>query len=107
MVAVMRQLVVCQTVNTPQRRRRRTIRKARSHSAALGDTHMADISACTPLLAESDTQNNTTSTPNAASVADADKVINIQIDSTQVEGEFWSANVDIQSYRVLNRRGPR
>ncbi|XP_056294475.1 zinc finger matrin-type protein 1 [Pseudoliparis swirei] len=47
---------------------------------------MADISACTPLLAESDTQNNTTSTPNAASVTDADKVINIQIDSTQVEG---------------------
>ncbi|XP_034726043.1 zinc finger matrin-type protein 1 isoform X1 [Etheostoma cragini] len=43
-------------------------------------------SVCTPLLAESDAQNNTTSTPNAASVTDADKVINTKIDSTQVKG---------------------
>uniref|UniRef100_A0A3B4Y4M6 Zinc finger matrin-type 1 n=1 Tax=Seriola lalandi dorsalis TaxID=1841481 RepID=A0A3B4Y4M6_SERLL len=33
----------------------------------------------------SDAQNNTTSTPNAASVTDADKVINTKIDSTQIE----------------------
>ncbi|XP_068450657.1 zinc finger matrin-type protein 1 [Clinocottus analis] len=48
---------------------------------------MDDRSVCTPLLAESDTHHNTTSTPNAASVTDADKVINTQIDSTQVEGD--------------------
>lgn len=45
-------------------------------------------SVCSPLLAESDSQNNTTSTPNAASVTDADKVIKTKVDSTQVEGEF-------------------
>lgn len=44
-------------------------------------------SVCAPLLAESDAQNYTTSTPHAASVTDADKVINTNIDSTQVEGE--------------------
>ena len=49
---------------------------------------MADRSVCTPLLAESDAQNNKTSTPHAASATDADKVINTKIDSTQVEGEF-------------------
>lgn len=49
---------------------------------------MDDRSVCTPLLAESDAQHNTTSTPHAASVPDADKVINTKIDSTQVEGEF-------------------
>ncbi|XP_070702752.1 zinc finger matrin-type protein 1 [Pempheris klunzingeri] len=48
---------------------------------------MDDTSVCAPLLAESDAQNNTTSTPNAASVTDADKVINTKIDSAQVEGE--------------------
>ncbi|XP_034388527.1 zinc finger matrin-type protein 1 isoform X2 [Cyclopterus lumpus] len=48
---------------------------------------MADISVCTPLLAESDTLNNTTSTPNAASVTDAGPVINTLIDRTQVEGD--------------------
>ncbi|XP_029288697.1 zinc finger matrin-type protein 1 [Cottoperca gobio] len=47
---------------------------------------MDDTSVCPPLLAESDAQNNTTSTPNAASATDADKVINTQIDRTQVEG---------------------
>lgn len=49
---------------------------------------MDDRSVCTPLLAESDTQNTTASSPNAASVTNAGKVINTQIDSTQVEGEF-------------------
>lgn len=49
---------------------------------------MDDTSVCTPLPAESDSQNNTSSTPNVASVTDADKVINTKIDSTQVEGEF-------------------
>ncbi|XP_028431928.1 zinc finger matrin-type protein 1 isoform X1 [Perca flavescens] len=44
-------------------------------------------SVCTPLLAKSDALNNTTSTPNAASVTDADKVINTKIDSTQVKGD--------------------
>ncbi|XP_030274340.1 zinc finger matrin-type protein 1 isoform X1 [Sparus aurata] len=48
---------------------------------------MDDRSVCTPLLAESDAQHNTTSTPHAASVPDADKVINTKIDSTQVEGD--------------------
>ncbi|XP_044023271.1 zinc finger matrin-type protein 1 [Siniperca chuatsi] len=48
---------------------------------------MDDRSVCTPQLAESDAQNNTTSTPNAASVTDADKVINTKLDSTQVEGD--------------------
>lgn len=45
-------------------------------------------SVCTPQLAESDAEKNTTSTPNAASVTDADIVINTKIDSAQVEGEF-------------------
>ena len=49
---------------------------------------MDDTFVCTPQLAESDAQYNTTSTPNAASVTDADKVINTKIDSSQVEGEF-------------------
>ncbi|XP_023283685.1 zinc finger matrin-type protein 1-like isoform X2 [Seriola lalandi dorsalis] len=48
---------------------------------------MDDTNVCPPLLAESDAQNNTTSTPNAASVTDADKVINTKIDSTQIEGD--------------------
>ncbi|XP_040015048.1 zinc finger matrin-type protein 1 isoform X3 [Xiphias gladius] len=48
---------------------------------------MDDTIVCSPQLAESDAQNNTTSTPNAASVTDADKVINTKIDSTQVEGD--------------------
>lgn len=45
-------------------------------------------SVCAPLLAEPDALSLTTSTPHAASVTDADKVININIDSNQVEGEF-------------------
>lgn len=49
---------------------------------------MDDASVCAPQLAETDAQNNTTSTPYAASVTDADKVINTNIDSTRVEGEF-------------------
>lgn len=49
---------------------------------------MDDRSVCTPHIAESDAQNNTISTPIAASATDADKVINTKIDSTQVEGEF-------------------
>ncbi|KAF3856029.1 hypothetical protein F7725_016752 [Dissostichus mawsoni] len=48
---------------------------------------MEDRSVCTPLLAESEAQNNTTSTPNAASATGADKVINIQTDRAQVEGD--------------------
>ncbi|XP_038552333.1 zinc finger matrin-type protein 1 [Micropterus salmoides] len=48
---------------------------------------MDDTSVCTPLFAESDAQNDTTSTPNAASLTDADKVINTKVDSTQVEGD--------------------
>ncbi|XP_041837031.1 zinc finger matrin-type protein 1 isoform X2 [Melanotaenia boesemani] len=48
---------------------------------------MEDSSVCIPQTAESDPQNNTASTPNAASVVDLDKVINTKIDSTQVEGE--------------------
>lgn len=46
-------------------------------------------SVCCPLRAGSDSQNNTTSAPNAASVTDADKVIKTKIASTQVEGEFF------------------
>ncbi|XP_037304134.2 zinc finger matrin-type protein 1 isoform X1 [Pungitius pungitius] len=48
---------------------------------------MDDRSVCTPLPAESDTQNTYASSPNAASVTNADKVINTKIDSTQVEGD--------------------
>ncbi|XP_049430608.1 zinc finger matrin-type protein 1 [Epinephelus fuscoguttatus] len=48
---------------------------------------MDDRSVCTLQLAESDAQYNTTSAPNAASVTDADTVINTKIDSTQVEGD--------------------
>ncbi|KAI9521137.1 hypothetical protein NQZ68_010841 [Dissostichus eleginoides] len=48
---------------------------------------MEDRSVCTPLLAESEAQNNTTSTPNAASATGADKVINTQTDRAQVEGD--------------------
>ncbi|KAK2862426.1 hypothetical protein Q5P01_001959 [Channa striata] len=47
---------------------------------------MDDTSVCPPLLAESDSPNNTTSPPNAASVTDVATVINTKIDSTQVEG---------------------
>ncbi|XP_031711513.1 zinc finger matrin-type protein 1 [Anarrhichthys ocellatus] len=54
---------------------------------------MDDRSVCTPLLAGSDTQNNSTSTPNAVSVTDADKVINTKIDSTQVEGDKSEAEL--------------
>lgn len=49
---------------------------------------MDETSVCAPQFAESDSQNNTPSTPNAASVAHADRVINTKVDSTQVEGEF-------------------
>lgn len=52
------------------------------------EKNMDDRSVCTPQFAESDSPNNTTSAPNAASVTDADKVINTKIDSTQVQGEF-------------------
>ncbi|KAM8915996.1 zinc finger matrin-type protein 1 [Spinachia spinachia] len=48
---------------------------------------MDDRSVCTPLLAESDTQNTTASSHNAASVTNADKVTNTKIDSTQFEGD--------------------
>ncbi|XP_028261300.1 zinc finger matrin-type protein 1 [Parambassis ranga] len=48
---------------------------------------MDDMSVCSPLTAESDALNNTTSTPYAASITDADKVINTKIDSSQVEGD--------------------
>ncbi|KAI4827179.1 hypothetical protein KUCAC02_030596 [Chaenocephalus aceratus] len=48
---------------------------------------MDDRSVCSPLLAESEAQNNTTSTPNAASATGADKVINTQTDRAQVEGD--------------------
>ncbi|XP_058488874.1 zinc finger matrin-type protein 1 [Solea solea] len=48
---------------------------------------MDDVSVCAPLLAESDTQNNTSNAPNAASVIDADKVINTKIDNSQGEGD--------------------
>ncbi|KAK2914771.1 hypothetical protein Q8A73_005365 [Channa argus] len=47
---------------------------------------MDGTSVCTPRLAESDSQYNTTSTPNAASITDVVKAINTKIDSTQVEG---------------------
>lgn len=57
---------------------------------------MDDRRVCAPLLAESDAQNNTTSAPHAASVIDADKVINTNIDNTQVEGEFCQ----IQPYDI-------
>ncbi len=49
---------------------------------------MEDRSVCNSLLAKSDAKNINTSTPHAASVTDADKVINTNIDSAQVEGEF-------------------
>lgn len=49
---------------------------------------MDDKSVCAPLLAEPDALSLSTSTPHAASVTDADKVININTDSNQVEGEF-------------------
>ncbi|XP_047437743.1 zinc finger matrin-type protein 1 [Mugil cephalus] len=48
---------------------------------------MDDTSVCTLLSAQSDAQHYITSTPNAASVTDADKVINTKIASTQVEGD--------------------
>lgn len=51
---------------------------------------MDDTSGCTSLTAESDSQNNIASIPNATSVTGADKVINNKIDSTQVEGELSS-----------------
>ncbi|KAM3620863.1 uncharacterized protein V6R79_003058 [Siganus canaliculatus] len=54
---------------------------------------MADRSVCTPLLAKSDAQINTTSSPHAASVTDADKVINTKIDNTQVEGHQIEAEL--------------
>ncbi|XP_041638701.1 zinc finger matrin-type protein 1 isoform X2 [Cheilinus undulatus] len=43
-------------------------------------------SVCVPLIAESDVEKNSTSANNVASVTAADKVINTQIDNTQVEG---------------------
>lgn len=49
---------------------------------------MDDRRVCAPQFAESDAQNATISTPHAASVTDADKVINTNTDNTQVEGEF-------------------
>ncbi|XP_034442436.1 zinc finger matrin-type protein 1 isoform X1 [Hippoglossus hippoglossus] len=48
---------------------------------------MDDRSVCSPQLAKSDALNNTTSFPNAASVIDADKVINTKLDSSQVQGD--------------------
>lgn len=62
---------------------------------------MDDQSVCAPLLAEPDALSLTTSTPHAASVTDADKVININIDSNQVEGEFCPEHAKkIQPYGV-------
>lgn len=60
---------------------------------------MDDSRVCAPLLAESDAQNNTSSTPYEGSVTDADKVINTNTDSTKVEGEFCleHANTTAQS----------
>ncbi|XP_071372677.1 zinc finger matrin-type protein 1 isoform X2 [Centroberyx affinis] len=49
---------------------------------------MDDRSVCSPQLAESDAETNTTSAPNAASVTDADKVVNTKIDSAQSEGDL-------------------
>ncbi|XP_068598943.1 zinc finger matrin-type protein 1 [Brachionichthys hirsutus] len=46
---------------------------------------MDDKGVCAPLLVEADAQNNTMNSPYAASIIDSDKVINTQIDSTQVE----------------------
>ncbi|XP_034546324.1 zinc finger matrin-type protein 1 isoform X4 [Notolabrus celidotus] len=48
---------------------------------------MAVVNVCNPLLALSDAKNNTFSTPNVASMTDAEKVINTKLDSTQVEGD--------------------
>ncbi|XP_061584647.1 zinc finger matrin-type protein 1 isoform X2 [Cololabis saira] len=48
---------------------------------------MEDSHVCTPHTAEPDDLNNMTSFPNATSVTDRDKVINIKLDSAQVEGD--------------------
>ncbi|XP_034023021.1 zinc finger matrin-type protein 1 isoform X2 [Thalassophryne amazonica] len=48
---------------------------------------MGDRSVCAPSFAESGAQKNITTAPDAAFVTDAVKVINIQIGSTQVEGD--------------------
>lgn len=64
---------------------------------------MDDRHVCTPLLAEAGAQNNTTSTPNAASATDADKVINTKIDSTQVEGEFCLERENSNVWRPICR----
>ncbi|KAM3877918.1 zinc finger matrin-type protein 1 [Diretmus argenteus] len=48
---------------------------------------MDDQSVSTPHLAESDAENNTISTPNAAPVTNADKVINTKIDNSQTEAD--------------------
>lgn len=49
---------------------------------------MDDWRVCAPQLAESDAQNNTSSTPYEGSVTDAEKVININTGSSKLEGEF-------------------
>ncbi|KAM4613808.1 zinc finger matrin-type protein 1 [Polymixia lowei] len=49
---------------------------------------MDERSVCTLQLTESDAENNTVSTPNAASITDAHKVINTKISSAQNEGDL-------------------
>lgn len=61
-----------------------------AHARSGRGKKMDDTSGCTSLTAESDSQNNIASIPNATSVTGADKVINNKIDSTQVEGELSS-----------------
>lgn len=67
----------------------KTINYITAHAPTAVGKKMADRSVCAPQLAESDAKNNTTSPPQAASVTDADKVINTKLDSAQVEGEFY------------------
>lgn len=66
---------------------------------------MDDSKVCTPLLAESDAQKNTSNAPYEGSVTDAEKVIITNTDSTKVEGEFCLeyADTTVQSYRASVR----
>lgn len=66
---------------------------------------MDDSKVCTPLLAESDAQKNTSNSSYKGSVTDADKVIITNTDSIKVEGEFCleHANKTVQSYRASAR----
>lgn len=62
---------------------------------------MDDSEVCTPLLAESDAQKNTSNAPYEGSVTDADKVLITNTDSTKVEGEFC---LEHASGRLLAKR---